>query len=449
MTDRMPRYLFVTGKLAAPSLTATLEGMGPDFNHEIAVLNITVAALMNTEWIARHVNGVRDFDAVIIPGLCRGDEGVLEKKLGVPVVRGPKDLKDLPVHFGGKRDMRGYGEYTTRILAEIVDAHEIGLEAILARAAYYRDSGADIIDLGCPPSGGFKDVGRAVAALREQGFTVSVDTFDTETIIQADRAGVDMLLSVNSQNLEIAREIKAKVVVIPDFGKGIESLERNARRLTEWGAPHILDPILDPIGFGFTESVRRFKETRDRHPDAEMLMGLGNLTELTDADTTGLNALLAGIMAELDIGYALTTEVAAHATGAVRELDRARRLMRYAVANKILPKNLSADLLTVKEPAHAGYSEAELRRLHEQVRDKNFRIFVAGGAITVFNRELFIQDTDPQRIFDRLGVQEPGHAFYLGRELERAALALKLGKKYVQEQGLSFGYLTADREGKS
>ena len=42
-----------------------------------------------------------------------------------------------------------------------------------------------------------------------------------------------------------------------------------------------------------------------------------------------------------------------------------------------------------------------------------------------------------------LGVDEASHAFYLGRELERAALAVRLGKKYVQESPLRWGYLSA------
>ena len=48
----MPDYLFVTGNLAAYSLIHTLEKMEPDFEYEVAVLDISVAALMTTHWIA-------------------------------------------------------------------------------------------------------------------------------------------------------------------------------------------------------------------------------------------------------------------------------------------------------------------------------------------------------------------------------------------------------------
>ena len=90
------------------------------------------------------------------------------------------------------------------------------------------------------------------------------------------------------------------------------------------------------------------------------------------------------------------------------------------------------------------YSDDELLEMQGTVRDKNYRIFAQNGRITVFNRDVFIQGSQPREIFSHLDVPDPGHAFYLGRELERAWLALALGKKYVQETPLSFGYLTRD-----
>jgi len=76
------------------------------------------------------------------------------------------------------------------------------------------------------------------------------------------------------------------------------------------------------------------------------------------------------------------------------------------------------------------------------VKDPNFRIFTDRTTITVFNSELFIRGTDIQEIFAQLGVDEATHAFYLGRELARAKLAITLGKTYRQEGALSWGYLT-------
>jgi dihydropteroate synthase-like protein len=439
----MSRYLFVTGKLAAQALAGVLEKMAPDFDYELAVLPISVAALMDTHFVAKQLAGAAGSDVVMLPGLCQGDLAPVADKVGAQVVRGPKDLKEIPTFFGRPRQLEGYGEYRAKILAEIVDAYELTLEQVLARADYFRASGADIIDLGCPVKGNFPRVGEAVASLKAAGFTVSLDTFNSDDILEADRAGVDYLLSVNSRNLELARRLSCRVVVIPDFDQGIESLERNVAQLDAWGVPYIIDPILNPIGFGFAESLHRFYETRRRHPQAEMLLGLGNLVELTDADSTGINAVMAGVIAELGIEYVLATEVISWARGAVRELDLARRLMHYACTHRVLPKHLDESLITIKDPPHEHYTEAELRAMQAQVRDRNFRIFTDDEAIYVFNNKLFIKDTDPRAIFAQLGVEEnASHAFYLGRELQKAALAVRLGKRYMQEEELRWGYLS-------
>lgn len=438
----MPEYLFVTGKLAADALRRTSEKMERDFDYEVAVLNISVAALMDTRWIAQHLSDARGCDQVMIPGRCPGDLSIIEDRISVPVIRGPKDLKDLPLFFGRERIMEGYGEYRVKILAEIVEAYRMPWDEILAMAEYYQTNGADIIDLGCPPQGGFPGVERVVAGLKERGYTVSLDSFDPESILRADEAGMDLLLSINSQNLNLAPKLHCKVVVIPDFGEGLESLERNAAQLEQWGVPYVMDPILDPISFGFTEALHRYYETRRRHPKAGILMGLGNLTELTDADSIGINALMAGVITELGIDYVLTTEVVSWTRGAVRELDLARKLMYYAHKNRLLPKGIDDGLITVKDPPQEFYSEAELRRMSQLLSDKNFRIFNDDTWIYVFNRDRFVRGTDPKEIFAQLDVRDASHAFYLGRELERAALGVQLGKKYTQEEQLRWGYLS-------
>jgi dihydropteroate synthase-like protein len=437
----MPRYLFVTGKLAAPSLGGRLGEM-PSLEYEIAVLPISVAGLMDTRFVARHLVNASGCDAVMIPGLCGGEPKLIEDKLGIRVIRGPKNLKDIPGFLGLGSEPRVYSESNIKILAEIVDAYRMSLEQILARASYFRSSGADIIDLGCPVEGTFPQIDHAVRALKEEGFAVSVDSFNPEDILKADRAGVDLVLSVNSRNLELARQLHCRVVVIPDFEQGLDSLERNIVQLQAWHVPCIIDPILKPIGFGFAESIGHFIDTRRKHPEAEMLLGLGNITELTDADTTGINAVMAGILTELKIDYVLTTEVISWARGAVRELDIARKFMHYAHENRILPKHLDERLITVKDPPFEVFKEDELRAMQRKIRDRNFRIFADREFIYVFNNRIFVKDTDILAVFRNLGVEDPSEAFYLGKELQKAQLALKLGKRYVQEEDLRWGYLS-------
>jgi dihydropteroate synthase len=179
------------------------------------------------------------------------------------------------------------------------------------------------------------------------------------------------------------------------------------------------------------------------------MMGIGNITELTSADTTGVNALLIAICEELGVRAVLTTEVIPWARGVVREIDIARRLMHHAVAHRTIPKGVDDRLLTVKDPAILEFDEGELRRLHQAVTDPNFRIFADRSTITVFNDSIFVRGDDIQQIFAQLGVDEATHAFYLGRELMKAKLAITLGKTYRQEGALAWGYLTPPDDVKS
>jgi dihydropteroate synthase-like protein len=258
-------------------------------------------------------------------------------------------------------------------------------------------------------------------------------------------AGASLVLSINSTNLSAARALAGKpvrAVAIPDFGAPLDTLEPTLRELTALGVPYLIDPVIEPIGFGFVASLERYIEARRRYPDAELMMGIGNLTELTAADTTGVNALLIAMCQELGVRTVLTTEVIGWARGSVREIDVARRLMHYAVHNKVAPKHIDDRLVTIKDQRILSYSDAELHELQSHITDPNFRIFTDRDSIVVINRDLFVRGTDIQEIFSQLGVDEATHAFYLGKELAKAKLAITLGKTYRQEGQLNWGYLT-------
>jgi dihydropteroate synthase-like protein len=416
--------------------------MRAEFDHEVAVMGISVAALMTTAWVARFLEVPPEVDLILLPGHTQGDLDLLEKRFGVRAEKGPKDLRQLPEHFGMAAARADYGAYDVQILAEINNGPSLSLPEILRRAGEFADSGAEIIDVGCTKGRPFDALADVVSALRAEGHRVSIDSFEAGEIKTAVAAGAELVLSVNGTNLEMAREVEATVVVIPDFGAGLDSLYRNVDALERWGARFILDPVLEPIGFGFAESFHRYYEVRKRYPEAEVLMGIANVTELTEADTTGMTALLLGYCQELGIRYVLTTEEIPWARGAVRETDIARRLMHYAVAKKSLPKHVDSRLLTVKDAAVAAYTEAELRQMQAQITDRDYRIFTDRDRIHVFNAERFVSGTDISEIFAQLDAEEATHAFYLGKELIKARLAIILGKTYRQEGELSWGYLT-------
>ncbi len=439
------RVLFVTGKLAEPALRRVLEAMRPPFAADVAVQKITVAALMTTEWIARFLTVPDGTDLILLPGLVEGDTAVLAERFGVAVEKGPKDLREIPQHFGQAALARDYGAFDIEILAEVNNAPKQSREAILAEARHYQASGADIIDVGCTPGVPFPDLATVVRELRGAGMRVSVDSFVRDEIRSAVAAGAELVLSVNGSNLAVLEDLRgtaARVVAIPDFGAGLETLEPTLAALERARIPYLIDPIIEPIGFGFMASLERYAEVHRRYPGVPQLMGVGNITELTSADTTGVHALLLAICQEVGVKAVLTTEVIPWARGAVREIDIARRLMHYAVSQKTTPKHVDDRLLTVKDPRPLAYTEAELRELQAGVKDPNFRIFTDRDTITVFNHALFVRGTDIQQLFDQLGISDPSHAFYVGKELAKARLAIQLGKTYRQEGQLAWGYLT-------
>jgi dihydropteroate synthase-like protein len=447
------RVLFVTGKLAEPSLRRVLAEHELPFAWDVAAMRITVAALMTTDWIAKQpLTPAQGTDLVMIPGLCEGEVAVLSERLGVPVEKGPKDLREIPQHFGRAARAADYGAWQIEILAEINNAPKMERAALRALAEYYRTSGADVIDVGCTPGRSFPQLGSVVRELTEAGLRVSVDSFDTGEISTALDAGAGMVLSVNSSNIAVAERYAGsdkRFVVIPDAADQFAELERSMERLEKWRVKYLIDPILEPIGFGFMASLERFAEAHRRWPTVPQMMGIGNITELTAADTTGMNALLMAMAEEVGVRAVLTTEVIPWARGSVREIDIARRLMHYAVSQKTVPKRVDDRLVTVKDPRILEYTEAELRELQREVTDANFRIFTDRDTITVFNRERFVRGTDIQDIFRQLGVEEATHAFYLGKELAKARLAITLGKTYRQEGSLQWGYLTPPDDARS
>src|SRR5690349_5723384 len=406
-------------------------------------MKITVAALMTPAWIARRLEVGPDVTRIMIPGLCEGDPAPLSEQFGIPAEKGPADLKRLPAFFGQADARSRYGARDVRVFAEINNVPRLDRERIVEAANYYREAGADVIDLGLSLGRRWLDDGpEVIADLKARGFTLSIDTLDPDEILMADAAGVDYVLSLNGDNRHVAERLRATPVLIPDTPDDLDSLDATIAHLRELGKPFLADPIIEPIGSGFAASLGRYLEVRRRHPDAEMFMGIGNLTELTEADTTGVTAMLIGFCQELGIRNVLTTEVIHWGRGAVREAVIAAELMHFAVTRGTTPKHVDGRLLTVKDEDFRPYAEDELRELHEQVTDPNYRIFADADWIYVFNADRFVKGTDFNAIFDQLGVEEGTHAFYLGKELMKASIARALRKNYRQESPLDWGYMT-------
>lgn len=444
---------FVTGKLAQRALREVLGELAPRLNlqYSISVLPITVAALMTPRWLLRHLVVPAEATAVIVPGHLAEGRAAIEASLGVPVVCGPRDLRQLPEFFGAAAPQAEVLErHSIEIIAEINHAPRLPLAELLARARQLRDCGADVIDIGCEPGERWARIGEAFSALTAEGFTTSVDSLDPWEAAQACRHGAALVLSVNRSNRRAAVDWGTEVVVIPDTPDDLESLDDSVQWLASRGVPMRLDPILEPIGLGFAASLARYAAVRQRYPERELMMGIGNLTELTDVDSAGVNFLLLAICQELSIRSVLTTEVINWARSSVRECDLARRLVHYSVTHRLPPKRLSDALVMLRDPRLRPFSAAVLDELAGQLRDNNYRIFAQDGQIHLISAGLHLREEDPFLLFEQL-MQRPqaqnvdaAHAFYLGFEMAKAVTALTLGKQYEQDQALRWGHLTRE-----
>lgn len=443
------RILFVTGRLAEPAVrdvVARLSGRF-GFEYEIAVLGVSVAALLTTRLVARRLRIEQRFDRAILPGWCGGDLTDLNERFGFPFERGPKDVYDLPIHMGvAAREKPDLSNYDIEILAEINHAPRLSLDELRRQADAYRADGADVIDLGCEPGAVWKEAGIATRSLIDAGHRVSIDSFERLEVEAAVEAGAELVLSCNASNRDWAKHLPAELVAIPDDPRQIETLTATIDCLQQAGARFRIDPILEPIGFGFAQSLARYSEARRRWPELEILMGVGNLTELTETDSVGVNVLLAGICQELGIRSVLTTQVINWCRTAVRELDLARRLVRHSLEKGVPPKHLDADLVLLRDPAVPERGPEALAQLQAAIRDPNFRIFAEAGEIHLMNRDGYWHGDDAAEVFDRAiaasGPIDAQHAFYLGYELAKATTALTLGKRYLQDEALRWGFLT-------
>jgi dihydropteroate synthase-like protein len=440
---------FVTGKLAEPALRNVLAQLSSKagFDYSVQVLPITVAALMTPEWIAKRLEVPDSATKIILPGYCDGDLSPIRNVTSIPIEIGPKDLRRLPEHFDQKVDRSDYGKWDIQIIAEINHAPRLSLDTILKIASSMQDDGANLIDVGCEPKSHWTGVADCIKALKDHGHRVSIDSLNPKEIAPAVAAGAELVLSVNSSNREAAADWGCEVVVIPDDIRNIDSMQETIDWLASQNVPMRLDPILEPIGLGFAASLNRYMAARNRWPDAEIMMGIGNLTELTDVDSAGINVLLLAICQELGIRSVLTTQVINWARTSVKECDIARRMVHYAVNQSVPPKHLTEDLVTLRDVKLMEFTPEQINTLASQIKDNNYRILAEQDEIHLMGSGLHFHDSDPFIAFDQLAASEPGnldasHAFYLGYEMCKAMTALQLGKQYTQDEALDWGHLT-------
>lgn len=435
------RIVLVTGSLAEPRVKRIADELNdPNLEPVVANVGVKVAALMTTEIVERRLKLPERADRVIMPGRFRGDLERLSDHFGTRFERGPEEIADLPEYLGHAARKIDLSQQDVTIFGEIVDATLLTPEQIVERSRKYRADGADVIDLGCLPDSPFPHLEASIAALHADGAKVSVDSFNPEELSRATRAGADYLFSLSEKTIAIVDEGPAAPILISAGAADIDSLDRVIDIMIAKARPFYADPILDPIHYGFTASVARYYDLRKRRPDVPILMGIGNVTELTDADTTGINAILMGICSELHITAVLAVQVSPHCRTAIKEFDRARR--EYFAARKAgaLPQGFGMGLMALRDRKGFASTPDEIKSLASEIRDQNYRIEVAEDGVHIYNRNGHHVSDDPFGLYPHIDTRgDAAHAFYLGVETARAEIAYRLGKRYAQDEPLEFG----------
>ncbi|MFH0850260.1 MAG: dihydropteroate synthase-like protein, partial [Candidatus Bathyarchaeota archaeon] len=364
-----------------------------------------------------------------------------------------------------------------RVLAEVVNAPTLTIQEIRDRARYYESQGAHIIDIGMLAGNPRPEtVAPIVSTLRETvDLPLSVDTLDPSEIRAAVDAGIDMVLSLDAGNLEAAASLigdQAVVVLPTDMSRGylpkmaqerVQALAENIRRAREMGIEKlvgdlVVEPLLRPGLLVALESYRLFKNS---HPEVPLLFGIGNATELIDADSTGMNAALTALAREAGANMLHVPEHSVKARGSVADVVRASQMMYVAERRGSAPKDLGLDLLVLKEkrwkeePYDVSLeSSAEVVQGSENEEYKPdeagwFKVQVDRGAGKIValhyppGREepaTIIKGDDARIVYQtvvRLGlITKLDHAAYLGKELAKASIALRLGRSYQQDVDL-------------
>jgi dihydropteroate synthase-like protein len=467
------RILLPTGAATESLVRRAAEGYDAD-----VVVTGEIASFL-TPHALRMLLKKKKYTCVIVSGMCTASFEQVERETGVTIFRGPRHAADLALvlpllgsvelsrtipadDFLAARKaesalrrieeqeresspdflIRGLkigGGSRIKVLAEIMDAHRC--EDIRCIVDRFFTSGADIVDLGFGFDATPDDVARVFSHISDIDAPLAVDTQDP-SLIRAALGRADIVLSLQETNIpavgsEVAKAGAAAVVV-----PGNRTLAKNIALAKKAGIRCIIaDPLLPPVGSGFTRSLRRFRKTGG----CPLFFGAGNVVELLDADSVGANALLAGIAAETGASVIFTSEHSDKTRGSVREMRRATEMMVLA-GDRPYPKDLGIDLLVLKEKRRRREPPLEYdavqpaRRMPDEITydpKGNFRIGIEGDQIVAVIHGRAITGFRWQDVLFTIlshgDVSLLDHAGYLGRELYKAELAIRYGRSFEQD----------------
>ena len=505
------RILLVTGRLASSQARRLARRAPKNIRVDVLVLDLPVAAMMTAEYVASKLRerGVRGYDLILVPGLMRGDASIVSEAVGVRVWKGPRSIGDLPAVLEAIAE--GYTlspekpadnvvseqlfESMKRRLEE-AEAKCMGLnigslcvpirppplriaaelppslseERLVSEAERLATLGADIVVVGLGSEHGPEDAYRRVRITAEAANKpVAIDSGKPECLAAGIDAGASMALSMHkgfAEKLEGYGD-KAVFVVVPSAGRGVPKTPQRRLRLLsevlEEAANHgfrqlIIDPVLLPPMQGLAESLEAYARASRKFRDLPIMMGIANVTELMDADSIGVNAVLTSIAAEMGVSVLLVTEDSWKARGSVAETRIASAMASSALILGSPPKDLGIDLLVVKEKRPRSMAEewgkpSRLLEIHEPLEAERLdprgyvKIRLTGDLIEAClykygstRPELCVRGRHGLSLVRALcreaGIRDPDHISYLAYEAAKAEIALALEKSYVQEEPL-------------
>ena len=469
--------LFLTGTQSSGAVEKSLE-KAEGFTADIAVTG-EIASFLTVKQIKKALSE-HPADCAVVSGMCTADFSPVEKETGIPVFRGTRHAADLALAFpliaAGRlskteaadvlldaekkkqakkllterekaadafctlRNVKFGGTSRIKVLCEIMDAHRH--PALRKTAERALENGADGIDLGFGFDAAEEDVIRCFSELEDLPCVLSVDTLNPG-LIKASLFRADLVFSITSDTISPLKDALIKsgaaAVIIPRDGHTLPETIEMARKagLTKIFA----DPLLQPPLSGMTASLASFL------PDTGIpkIMGCVNATELIDADSPGICAILAAAAAESGCAAVLVSEHSDKTAGAVSEMRRAADMMQ-ASFGKPYPKDSGCDVFVIKEKR----KRKEPALLYDDIRDAaavpenlsldpcgNFRIGIENGKIVAVRNRHAIRGDTAEEVFSAIlaegGVSLLDHAAYLGKELYKAELALRFGRSFEQD----------------
>jgi len=483
------KALLITGKLAYPIVKEVAKKI-KNVKAEVKALNYPVASLMSVQYILENIknDNLKDFDIIVLPGLVFGDAKIIEEETGIKTVKGTENAWDLPLVF----DALNQGielstvypadkilgkirtEKVLKTLEEIEEKQEVAfeqgikiplrpppfrvfleldptwsIERILEEIERTKEF-VDIYVIGFPVGhDDLDDVRNKIRKAKDSGVIVGIDSDSPREMIEGIKEGADFVFNINEVNYKKLEEVKNKAAfVVAPFN--VENKSEIVIKLTKILSSKgftklILDAVLSPPLQGMVDSFIEYKRIREALPQYPLLMGTLNVTELVDADSHGMNALLTAIAGELGISCLLTME-----KGKTRwsswEIKEASKMVSVSLIQKRAPKDLGVDLLILKDKVRYKEEEEELKDFitvehnEPEMDSAGFaKISLVNGkiALTFYGKDKITLVGDEalsigRELVKRVNISKQ-HAVYIGYELAKAEIARNLDKNYIQD----------------